>query len=153
MGFLIGALKILIVLGTLVTIHEAGHFFVAKACHMKVHKFAIGFGPKIISKKGKETEYTLRLIPFGGFVQLEGEEEASRDERAFSHRPIYQRILIVAAGATVNIIFALVVYFFISVSTNYYYGTTLWMTKILEIIFQLENRFIGTHKICAFFFT
>ncbi|MBQ9314594.1 MAG: RIP metalloprotease RseP [Clostridia bacterium] len=125
MGFLIGALKIIIVLGTLITIHEAGHFFVAKACNVKVHKFAIGFGPKIFTKQGKETEYTLRLIPFGGFVQMEGEEEASEDDRAFNKKPIWQRVLIVAAGATVNIVFALIVYFFISTSTNIYYGTTI----------------------------
>ena len=125
MTLLIGALKIIVVLGTLITIHEAGHFFVAKACHVKVHKFAIGFGPKLFTKQGKETEYTLRLIPFGGFVQMEGEEEASEDARAFNKQPIWQRILIVAAGATVNIIFALIVYFFISTSTNYYYGTTI----------------------------
>ena len=125
MGFLLGALKIMIVLGTLVTIHELGHFLVAKACHVKVHKFAIGFGPKILKKQGKETEYTLRLIPFGGFVQMEGEEEASEDERAFNKKPIYQRILIVAAGATVNLIFALVVYFFIAAAMNQYYGTTI----------------------------
>lgn len=129
MSFLIGALKIIIVLGTLITIHEAGHFFVAKACHIKVHKFAIGFGPKILTKQGKETEYTLRLIPFGGFVQMEGEEEASEDERAFNKRPIWQRICVVAAGATVNIIFALIIYFFISTSTNIYYGT---MIKSLD---------------------
>ena len=87
MGFIIGALKIIVVLGTLITIHEAGHFFVAKACKVKVHKFAIGFGPKIFTKQGKETEYTLRLIPFGGFVQMEGEEEASEDARAFNKKP------------------------------------------------------------------
>lgn len=130
MGFIIGALKIIIVLGTLITIHEAGHFFVAKACKVKIHKFAIGFGPKIFTKQGKETEYNLRLIPFGGFVQMEGEEEASEDERAFNKRPIWQRILIVAAGATVNLLFALIIFFFISTSTNIYYGTTITDIKI-----------------------
>ena len=125
MSFIIGALKIIVVLGTLVTIHELGHFLVAKACKVKILKFAIGFGPKIFTKQGKETEYSLRIIPFGGFVQMEGEEEASNDARAFNKKPIYQRILIVAAGATVNIIFALIVYFFISTSTNFYYGTNI----------------------------
>lgn len=125
MGIIIGTLKIIVVLGTLITIHELGHFLVAKACKVKVHKFAIGFGPKILKRQGKETEYTLRLIPFGGFVQLEGEEERSEDERAFNQKPIYQRILIVAAGATVNIVFALIVYFLIATSTNLYYGTTI----------------------------
>lgn len=123
MGIMISAIKIIIVLGTLITIHELGHFLVAKACNVKVHKFAIGFGPRVWKKQGKETEYTLRLIPFGGFVQLEGEEERSEDARAFNNKPIYQRILIVAAGATVNIIFALVVYFFVVQSANTYYGT------------------------------
>lgn len=123
MGIIISAIKIIIVLGTLITIHELGHFLVAKACNVKVHKFAIGFGPKIWRKQGKETEYTLRLIPFGGFVQLEGEEERSEDARAFNNKPIYQRILIVAAGATINIIFALIIYFFVAQSANVYYGT------------------------------
>ena len=108
MGIIIGAIKIIVVLGTLITIHELGHFLVAKACNVKVHKFSIGFGPKVLKKQGKETEYTLRLIPFGGFVQMEGEEEPSSDDRAFNNKPIYQRILIVAAGATVNIIFAII---------------------------------------------
>ncbi len=123
MSFIIGAIKIIIVLGTLITIHELGHFLVAKACKVRVNKFAIGFGPKILKKQGKETEYTLRLIPFGGFVQLEGEEEASNDERAFNNKPIYQRILIVAAGATVNIVFSLIIIFIISASLNEYYDS------------------------------
>lgn len=120
MDIIIGAIKIIVVLGTLITIHELGHFLVAKACKVKVHKFSIGFGPKVFKIQGKETEYTLRLIPFGGFVQMEGEEERSEDDRAFNKKPIYQRILIVVAGATVNIIFALIVYFFIAFSTNQY---------------------------------
>lgn len=120
MGIIIGAIKIIVVLGTLITIHELGHFLVAKACNVKVHKFSIGFGPKVLKKQGKETEYTLRLIPFGGFVQMEGEEEPSSDDRAFNKKPIYQRILIVAAGATVNIIFAIILYFFIAFNSNIY---------------------------------
>lgn len=121
MGIIIGAIKIIVVLGTLITIHELGHFLVAKACKVKVHKFSIGFGPKVLKKQGKETEYTLRLIPFGGFVQMEGEEERSEDDRAFNKKPIYQRILIVAAGAIVNIIFAIIIYFFIAFSANIYF--------------------------------
>lgn len=120
MGIIIGAIKIIVVLGTLITIHELGHFLVAKACKVKVQKFSIGFGPIVIKKQGKETEYTIRLIPFGGFVQMEGEEERSEDDRAFNKKPIYQRILIVAAGATVNIVFALIVYFFIALNSNIY---------------------------------
>ncbi len=128
MTWLLGIVKIIILLGTLVTIHELGHFLVAKACNVKVQKFAIGFGPKVFAKVKGETEYTLRAIPFGGFVQLEGEDENSDDERAFRKKPVWQRILIIIAGATVNIVFALVVYFTICMSSNIYVTSTL--TKV-----------------------
>ena len=62
LGFLIGTIKVLLLLGVLITIHEFGHFIVAKLCNMKVLKFSIGFGPKLIHKTGGETEYSLRLL-------------------------------------------------------------------------------------------
>lgn len=111
MTWILGIIKIIVLLGTLITIHELGHFLVARLFKVKVLKFAIGFGPKVFTKVSKDTEYTLRLIPFGGFVQMEGEEERSEDEAAFNKKPIWQRILIVAAGAIVNIVFAIIIYF------------------------------------------
>ena len=110
-GFIISAIKIVFLLGFLIFIHEGGHFLVAKLCKVKVNEFAIGFGPEIISKKGKETKYALRLIPLGGFVSMEGEVETSEDKRAFNKASIPKRIAIVAAGALVNIIFGLLIYF------------------------------------------
>ncbi len=124
-AWLFSLLKIVAILGTLITIHELGHFLVAKACNVKVHKFAIGFGPKLFTKVAGETEYTLRLIPFGGFVQMEGEEGRSEDSRAFNNKPVWQRILIVAAGATVNIVFALIIYFGIASFNNSYFSTNI----------------------------
>ena len=62
-SFLINAIKIIFLLGFLIFIHESGHFLVAKACKIKVKEFAIGFGPTIWKKQGKETKYALRLIP------------------------------------------------------------------------------------------
>ena len=62
-GFLIAAIKIIVLLGFLIFIHELGHFFIAKLCKIKVNEFAIGFGPTIWKKQGKETKYALRLIP------------------------------------------------------------------------------------------
>jgi len=118
--WILGAIKIIVLLGTLITIHELGHFLVARLFKVKVLKFAIGFGPKIFTKTTKNTEYTLRLIPFGGFVQMEGEEERSDDEAAFNKKPVWQRILIVAAGAIVNIMFALIIYFGICSVQNMY---------------------------------
>ncbi len=119
-GFIISAIKIIILLGVLITIHELGHFIVAKLCKVKVNEFAIGFGPAIWQKQVKETKYTLRLIPLGGYNSMEGEDEASEDERSFSKASIPKRIAIVIAGATVNIIFAIVIYFTITASSGTY---------------------------------
>lgn len=111
MSFLIGALKVIFVLGFLILIHEGGHFLVAKACKVKVKEFSIGFGPKIFEHFGKETKYTLRLIPFGGFVDMLGETERIDETGSFSNSSVWKRIAIVVAGATVNIIFGFIVYF------------------------------------------
>ena len=115
--FIISAIKIIFLLGFLILIHELGHFIVAKLCKVKVNEFAIGFGPLIWKKQGKETKYAIRLLPLGGFVSMEGEEERSEDARSFSKASIPRRIAICAAGATVNIIFGLMVYFILIVST------------------------------------
>ena len=117
-GFLISAIKIIFLLGFLIFIHEGGHFVVAKLCKVKVNEFAIGFGPTILKKQGKETKYALRLIPLGGFVSMEGEEEASDLEGSFSKASIPKRMAIVVAGATVNILFGLVIYFILMTSTG-----------------------------------
>ena len=117
-GFLISAIKIIFLLGFLIFIHEGGHFLVAKLCKVKVNEFALGFGPTIWKRQGNETKYALRLIPLGGFVSMEGEEEASEEEGSFSKASIPKRIAIVLAGATVNIIFGLVVYFILMASSG-----------------------------------
>lgn len=117
---MISAIKIIVLLGVLITIHELGHFIVAKLCKVKVNEFAIGFGPAIWKKQGKETKYTLRLIPLGGYNSLEGEEESSDDEKSFSKASIPKRIAIVLAGATVNIIFAIIIYFTITATAGTY---------------------------------
>ncbi len=111
--FLLNAIKIIFLLGFLVLIHEGGHFIVAKLCKVRVNEFAIGFGPTIWKKQVKETKYALRLIPLGGFVSMEGEEEYSNQEGSFSKASIPKRIAIVAAGGLVNILFGLIAYFII----------------------------------------
>lgn len=111
MSFLIGAIKVIFLLGFLIIIHEGGHFLVAKACKVKVKEFSIGFGPKLFSKQGKETKYTLRLIPFGGYVDMLGEAEREKAEGSFSEASVPKRLAIVVAGATVNIVFGVLIYF------------------------------------------
>lgn len=122
-SFLISALKIIILLGFLVLIHEGGHFLVAKLFKIKVNEFAIGFGPTIFTKEKGETKYALRLIPLGGFVSMEGEEERSDKEGSFSKASIPKRIAIVAAGGLVNIIFGILVYFIMTASAGNFYST------------------------------
>jgi regulator of sigma E protease len=106
------AWKILVAIlffGVIVMIHEFGHFITAKLCKVKVNQFAIGMGPAIIKKKKGETLYALRALPIGGYVSMEGEDEESEDERAFNRKPVWQRIIIVAAGAVMNLILGLII--------------------------------------------
>ena len=122
-SFIIAALKIIFILGFLVFIHEGGHFLIAKLCKIKVNEFAIGFGPVIWKHQGKETKYAIRAIPLGGFCNMEGEEEKSEESGSFSKASIPKRIAIVAAGATVNIIFGIIVYFILMSCIGMYVGT------------------------------
>ena len=120
LGVILSAIKIIFLLGFLIFIHELGHFLVAKWCKVKVNEFAIGFGPTIWKKQGKETKYSLRLVPLGGFVSMEGEDERSEDSRSFSKASIPKRIAICLAGATVNIVFGIIVYFILMASSGTY---------------------------------
>ena len=93
--------------GVVIFIHELGHFTVAKLSGIRVNEFAIGMGPKLFSFGKGETQYSLRLIPMGGYVQMEGEDEASEDARAFNKKPVWKRFLVVVAGAVMNILLGL----------------------------------------------
>ena len=92
----------------LIVIHEFGHFIAAKLLGVRVNEFSVGFGPKLFRKKGKETEYSLRLVPLGGFCAMEGEDEESTDDRAFCKKAAWKRFLIVIMGATFNILFGVI---------------------------------------------
>ncbi len=137
-SFIVSAIKIISLLGVLIFIHELGHFTVAKLCKVKVNEFAIGFGPTILKKQGKETKYALRLIPLGGFVSMEGEEERSENEGSFSKASIPKRIAIVTAGAGVNIIFAIIVFFFLATTV----GNNMSFMECLKNAVVMTNEFI-----------
>lgn len=94
--------------GLIIFVHEFGHFIFAKLFGVKVNEFALGMGPTILKKQGKETKYALRLFPIGGFVSMEGEEEESGDERAFCNQAVWKRMIIIAAGATFNLIMGVI---------------------------------------------
>ena len=93
----------------LIVIHEFGHFIAAKLLGVRVNEFAVGFGPKLFSKQGKETKYSVNLVPLGGYCAMEGEDEDSGDERAFCNKKPWRRFIIVAMGATFNLILGLII--------------------------------------------
>ena len=94
------------VFGLLVLVHEFGHFITAKMTGMRVDEFAIGFGPKLISKKHGETVYSLRAIPLGGFNDIAGmdPDNNTAGERGFCAKPVLSRMIVISAGATMNFI-------------------------------------------------
>lgn len=89
--------------------HELGHFLMARAVGVKVNEFAFGMGPAIWKKQGKETLYSVRLLPVGGYCAMEGEDKDSDDERAFNKKSPGAKILVLAAGAAMNVLIAVVV--------------------------------------------
>lgn len=92
-----------------ILIHELGHFLVAKACNIKVEEFSIGMGPSLFHRQKGETKYSVRALPIGGYVSMEGEGgEVSDDPRSFQKRPLYQRMLVMLAGAFMNFVLGLV---------------------------------------------
>jgi len=111
--------------GILIATHELGHFMAAKACGVRVNEFAIGMGPAIFKKQGKETLYSLRILPVGGFCAMEGEDEKSEDPRAFSSQKAWKKLIILVAGVAMNFIFGFIIMLIIFSRFNYYAGTTI----------------------------
>lgn len=100
------------VFGLLVLFHEFGHFITAKAVGMRVDEFAIGFGPKLVSRRYGETVYSLRIIPLGGFNKIAGmDPDEVKDERAYSAKPIWARMLVILAGSLMNFILPILLFF------------------------------------------
>ena len=100
----------LLLLGVLIIAHEAGHFWAARACGIEVQEFAMGMGPVLAKWKSRRgTQFSIRLLPIGGFCQFYGEDEAVDDPRAFNNQPVYKRMLTVASGPLMNFAVALLV--------------------------------------------
>lgn len=93
-----------LIFGLIIFIHELGHFIAARASKVTVNEFSIGMGPALFKKKVKKTLYSLRILPIGGYVAMEGENDDSEDENAFIKKSVIKRIIICAAGATMNLI-------------------------------------------------
>lgn len=115
----------IIVFGLLILIHELGHFAAAKAFNVKVVEFSIGMGPRFLKIQGKETLYSLRVLPLGGSCMMEGEDSETGDSRSFTAQARWKRLIILVAGAFMNFLAgAIVVLLLFSQSTGFV-GTTL----------------------------
>ncbi|MGM0507920.1 MAG: RIP metalloprotease RseP [Fusobacteriota bacterium] len=110
----------LIVLTIIIFIHELGHFLSAKYFDIPVSEFAIGMGPKVLSKKGEYTEYSLRAIPIGGFVNIEGMEPGSDVEDGFNKKAPYKRFIVLFAGVFMNFVLAFLIMFFMVIIQGEY---------------------------------
>lgn len=109
-------LYFVILISSLIFVHELGHFVVAKLFGVKVLMFSLGYGPKIVRIRGKETEYAIGILPLGGFVKmLEGSKHEpvlpEESKRTLESQPLWRRILIVIAGPVMNLLFPLLLYF------------------------------------------
>ena len=121
----------ILALGFLIFIHELGHFFAAKRCGIRVEKFSIGFGPKLIGFQRGETEYCISALPFGGFVKMAGEspEEQKGEEGEFASASVGHRIFVAIAGPVMNFITGIILFSFV-----YLIGLdrgTMWLMEML----------------------
>ncbi len=132
MGKILMVLVAIIVFLFIITVHEFGHFITAKLFKVKVPEFSIGFGPTIFKKKKGETQYSLRVFPLGGYVKMEGEDESSNDKNALCNKPVWQRMIIVSAGAVLNILMGVIIYTII-------YSTQISRMPVLTVDSVVEN--------------
>ncbi len=116
----------ILLFGLLILLHEVGHFLTARLFGVTVREFAIGMGPKLFSHVSKKTgtAYSLRALPIGGYVSMEGEDESSEDEGAFCNKPVWQKMIIVAAGALMNLITGLILMVMMVLASETLGGTT-----------------------------
>ena len=109
MNIITTVLAVIVFFVILIVPHELGHFMAARLMGVKVNEFAFGMGPAIFQKQGKETLYSIRIFPIGGYCALEGENEDTGDPKAFNSKPGWKKIIILAAGVTMNMITAFII--------------------------------------------
>lgn len=113
----------ILIFGFLIAVHELGHFLAAKSVGVKVNEFSIGMGPGLLKKQGKETLYSLRLLPIGGYCAIEGENDDSEDARSMGKKPLWARLYILFAGSFMNFLAGFLIVL-ILLSMSPYYSST-----------------------------
>ena len=123
----------LLLLGVLIIAHEAGHFWAARACGIEVEEFAMGMGPLLAKWKSKKgTQFSVRLLPIGGFCQFYGEDEEKEDPRSFNNQAVWKRALTVASGPMMNFIVAVLVVVI--------YLSALGLTSVVPRVAEVESH-------------
>lgn len=135
----------LLILGLLVFVHELGHFMVAKRAGMQVEEFGFGFPPRMFGFKKGETIYSVNWIPLGGFVKIAGEDGGENDNpKAFSNKGFWARFAVLAAGVSMNVIFAWLI---ISVAMGIGIPTAIYEGESLPASAHVENSYVALTEI------
>ncbi|KKR06356.1 MAG: Membrane metalloprotease [candidate division WS6 bacterium GW2011_GWF2_39_15] len=148
----VNILIVVLILGFLITIHELGHFMAAKLFKVKVEAFAIGLGPKIFGKKIGETEYRLNVFPLGGYVKILGEGDEERDKKEekdpgnFKNKSKIAQVIILLAGITMNLVFALVIYYGFIISFSYKWALGEDIRDFEPVVGTVEVEKVGKVK-------
>lgn len=108
MGTVLSLICAVLIFCVIVIVHEFGHYIVARKCGIDVQEFAVGMGPVIFKKQGKNTLFTLRLLPLGGFCSM-GEDEEAINENSFRSKSVWRRMAVIAAGAVMNLILGFII--------------------------------------------
>ena len=135
-------LLFIVILGSIVLVHEAGHFLLAKAVGVHVYEFAIGMGPVIFKKIAKDkTQYSIRAVPIGGFVSLAGEETDLDLEKQKGHnlqdKTVFQRFLVMVMGVVFNFIFAFILLFVVGLLAKSPICPTIENNKVINPIINI----------------
>ncbi len=121
-----GIIWTIVILGIMIFIHELGHFISARCFGVHVEEFSLGMGPAILKKNKGETIYSLRILPLGGFCKMEGEDEDSGTPGSFSALRPWKRLVVLASGAMMNVLLALVLF----VAVSFFQGSSVYAPKI-----------------------
>ena len=118
--------------GILIMVHELGHFSVSRWMNVKVNEFSIGMGPAIYKKQRGETVFALRALPLGGACVIEGEDGDSEDSRSFINKKLWQRLLILVAGSSMNFIIGFII------------------VAVIYIVYSFEELYVSTTTLSHF---
>ena len=150
-------LAAILIFGFLILAHEAGHYFVARRCGVTIEEFSVGMGPKLFSRTSKKygTVFSIRALPIGGYVAMVGENEESDAEGSLSSKPVWQRMLVIAAGALVNLLIGFVIMLLIvcisasqgTLASNIVAGFREGATSCAEGGLQVNDRIIQVEDV------